>query len=44
MTPLRVGYTNGDQGDDVLCHGELRIERGDRVALLGDNGSGKTTP
>jgi ATP-binding cassette, subfamily F, member 3 len=43
MTPLRVGYQNGDQETALLTTSELRVERGDRVAIIGDNGSGKST-
>ena len=43
MTPLRVGYVNGDQETALLTTSELRVERGDRVAIIGDNGSGKST-
>lgn len=43
-TPLKVGYTDADGEPGVLVETpSLEIERGDRVGLLGPNGSGKTT-
>src|SRR5829696_5807303 len=42
-TPLRVGYS-GSGGERVLVSTpELRVERGDRVAIIGQNGCGKST-
>ncbi len=40
---LRIGYANGNQETELLRTPELEIERGDRVALIGPNGGGKTT-
>ncbi len=40
---LRVGYKNGTQMTELMRTPELEIERGDRVALIGPNGGGKTT-
>ena len=42
-TPLRVGYANDSGERELLKTGELRVERGDRVAITGPNGSGKST-
>ncbi|HET8626320.1 MAG TPA: ABC-F family ATP-binding cassette domain-containing protein [Thermomicrobiales bacterium] len=40
---LRVGYVNGDREAQLLTTPELEVESGDRVALIGPNGGGKTT-
>jgi ATP-binding cassette subfamily F protein 3 len=40
---LRIGYANGAQETELMRTPELEIERGDRVALIGPNGGGKTT-
>ncbi|HEX5505908.1 MAG TPA: ABC-F family ATP-binding cassette domain-containing protein [Thermomicrobiales bacterium] len=40
---LRVGYVNGEREAQLLATPELEVESGDRVALIGPNGGGKTT-
>ena len=37
MEDLQVGY------DNVLCEVSLEIRQGDKIAILGDNGTGKST-
>jgi ATP-binding cassette, subfamily F, member 3 len=40
---LGVGYADGTGEDTLVTAPELRIERGDRVAIIGRNGTGKST-
>ena len=41
---LRVGYRGQDRDHELFrFEGEVRVERGERVALIGPNGCGKTT-
>jgi ATP-binding cassette subfamily F protein 3 len=42
-TPLRIGYSGSGSERALLTTPELRVERGDRVAIIGQNGSGKST-
>jgi ATP-binding cassette subfamily F protein 3 len=40
---LRIGYKNGATELELARTPELEVQRGDRVALIGPNGGGKTT-
>ncbi|MDA1128072.1 MAG: ABC-F family ATP-binding cassette domain-containing protein [Chloroflexi bacterium] len=40
---LKVGYTDGDEPTELLQVPDLKLERGSRTAVIGDNGTGKTT-
>ncbi|MQG10640.1 MAG: ABC-F family ATP-binding cassette domain-containing protein [SAR202 cluster bacterium] len=40
---LRVGYTHGDGPKELLKVPDLKLPRGSRTAVIGDNGTGKTT-
>ena len=40
---VHVGYTNGGQTTELMHTPDLEVQRGDRVALIGPNGGGKTT-
>ena len=40
---LNVGFTEGDQRVQLLSVPDLELERGSRTAIVGGNGTGKTT-
>ncbi len=40
---LRVGFVHGDRRTELLAVPDVKLERGSRTALIGDNGIGKTT-
>ena len=40
---LKVGYTDGDGPTELLQVPDLKLARGSRTAVIGDNGTGKTT-
>ena len=40
---LRVGYTDGGGTTELLRVPDLKLARGSRTAVIGDNGTGKTT-
>ena len=40
---LKVGYTDGDGPTELLKVPDLKLARGSRTAVIGDNGTGKTT-
>ena len=40
---LVVGFTEGEQATKLLSVPDLKLERGSRIAIIGNNGSGKTT-
>ena len=40
---LKVGYTDGDGPTELFKVPDLKLARGSRTAVIGDNGTGKTT-
>lgn len=40
---LRVGFVDGSRRTELLAVPDVKLERGSRTALIGDNGIGKTT-
>ena len=40
---LKVGYIEGDETTQLLTVPDLKLSRGSRTAVIGDNGTGKTT-
>ena len=40
---LKVGYTDGEGSTELLNVPDLKLHRGSRTAVIGDNGTGKTT-
>tara|TARA_B100001146_G_scaffold157187_1_gene138391 strand:- start:2189 stop:4063 length:1875 start_codon:yes stop_codon:yes gene_type:complete len=40
---LKVGYIEGDEATQLLTVPDLKLSRGSRTAVIGDNGTGKTT-
>ena len=40
---LKVGYIEGDKATQLLTVPDLKLSRGSRTAVIGDNGTGKTT-
>ena len=40
---LKVGYIDGEESTQLLTVPDLKLSRGSRTAVIGDNGVGKTT-
>ena len=40
---LTIGYTDGEEPTELLKVPDLKLSRGSRTAVIGDNGTGKTT-
>ncbi|MCH7737726.1 MAG: ABC-F family ATP-binding cassette domain-containing protein [Chloroflexi bacterium] len=40
---LKVGYTDSGETTELLTVPDLKLQRGSRTAVIGDNGTGKTT-